>query len=280
MDNDIPNIFDRQLYLQRQSKASPSSRAALHARITEDLTDRLAVITRCFDAALVIADQDFREPLSNSGKMTAITWQPPASGNDLHLPVTTYNAIFSLLDVQTVNDVPGYFAQLAAALQPDGLLMLAFFAGDTLHELRQSWLLAEGEIVSGVSPRVAPMIGVRELGGLLQRAGLALPVADIDRSTVRYADAIALMRDVKAMGFANPLIGRATNLVSRRMLTRAAEHYHANFADGDGRIRATIEIAWANAWKPHASQPKPLKPGSASARLADALKTIETKLKS
>jgi hypothetical protein len=177
-----------------------------------------------------------------------------------------------------VNDVPGYLAQVSQALAPDSLLMLCFFAGETLHELREAWLAAEVEQTGGATPRVAPMIALRELGGLLQRAGLALPVADLDRVTLRYAEPLSLMREVRALGYSNMLQERSRKRVTRSLLLAVAQLYQAQFADADGRVRATIEIAWANAWKPHASQPQPLKPGSAKARLADALKVGETKL--
>jgi hypothetical protein len=131
-------------------------------------------------------------------------------------------------------------------------------------------------VTGGASPRVAPMIDLREAGGLLQRAGLALPVADVDRVVIRYADAMSLMREIKALGFANCLIGRSKKFLTPGMLFQAATDYPAQ---ADGRIAATIEIAWAMAWKPHASQQQPLKPGSAKARLADALKVDEVTLK-
>ncbi len=208
----------------------------------------------------------------------ALARHQPHANDNLGLDALSCDAIFSVLDLQTINDVPGYLAQAARALRPDGLLMLAFFAGDTLHELRECWLEAEVEITSGATPRVAPMIGIRELGGLMQRAGLALPVADLERTTIRYDNASRLMQDVKSVGFSNPLIGRSRNLTSRRMMSSVAGRYQTRFSDPDGRVRATVEIAWVNAWKPHPSQPQPLQPGSAKARLADALKVPETKL--
>ncbi len=207
-----------------------------------------------------------------SQKTSEIEIAAPQANDNLNLPENKYDAVFSLLDLHCVNDVPGHLAQLGRSLMPDGLLVVAFFAGDTLRELRESWLQAELEITGGVSPRVAPMIGVRELGGLLQRAGLALAVADMDNSEVRYADVFALMREVKSFGYSNPLTGRSRNLVSRRFITKVAEHYHAQNTDPDGRIHATLELAWAMAWRPHESQQKPLKPGSATHRLAEALK--------
>ena len=129
-----------------------------------------------------------------------------------------------------------------------------------------------------MTPRVAPFADVRELGMLLQRAGFALPVADSDRTTVRYPDALALMREIKALGFAHALIDRSRRLTTPRLLAKAAAAYQERFSDPDGRVRATVEIAWLTAWSPHQSQQQPLKPGSAKARLADALKTTETPL--
>jgi SAM-dependent methyltransferase len=275
-DTETPHLFDRALYLSRQAKASPAITRPLMQRIAEDLADRLSVVTRHFDKVLLIAPdvETFAAVLKASGKVGAVEIRLPAESDTLDL-AGPYDAIFSMLDLHTVNDVPGYLAQVANFLNPDGLLVLAFFAGETLAELRDSWLAAEVDITGGASPRVAPMIAIRELGGLLQRAKLALPVADLDRITLRYSDAFSLMREVKAAGFANPLHGRSDRFVSQRFVFKVAEHYQAKFADADGKVRATVEIAWANAWKPHSSQPQPLKPGSAKVRLADALKVKE-----
>ncbi len=243
--------------------------------VAAELGDRLSIILKQFPKALVIAQNPnvAAETLRLSGGVEKLDVLAPVNGDAVELPNADYDAIFSLLDLHCVNDVPGHLAQLARGLKPDGLLLVAFFAGDTLFELRESWLQAEIEITGGVSPRVAPMIGVRELGGLMQRAGLALPVADVDRTIVRYADVFALMGEIKNFGYANPLVGRSSKLVSKRFISKVAEHYHKHFCDEDGRVRATLEMAWAMAWKPHESQPKPLKPGSASHRLADALKS-------
>lgn len=241
--------------------------------VAAELGDRLSIILKQFPKSLVIAQNSevAAETLRLVAGVEKLDILAPATGDVIALPDTDYDAIFSLLDLHCVNDVPGHLAQLARGLKPDGLLLVAFFAGDTLFELRESWLQAEIEITGGVSPRVAPMIGVRELGGLMQRAGLALPVADLDRTIVRYADAFALMGEIKSFGYSNPLIGRSSKLVSKRFISKVAGHYHKNFSDEDGRIRATLEIAWAMAWKPHESQPKALKPGSASHRLEEIL---------
>lgn len=267
-------IFNRELYLARHKSASGDAVTSLDQRVADELQDRLAVINHQFAHVLLIAPRPgvFESVLNTSGKSGTITVMAPQVSEALDLPSGRFDAAFSLMDIHTINDVPGYLAQVATSLKPDGLAMFAFCAGDTLRELRQSWLAAEVNIMSGVSPRVAPMIDLREAGGLLQRAGLALPVADMDHITLRYADALSLMREVKAAGFANALFGRSRNLVSRRMLLAVVEAYVAENADADGRIRATLDIAWAMAWKPHPSQQQPLKPGSAKARLADALK--------
>ncbi len=278
-DTETPRLFDRALYLSRQAKASPAVTAPLLQRVAEEFADRVDILMRSFDRVLLISSHAdaFAPVLRASGKTSAIEIHGPVAADDLQLS-GPYNAIFSLLDLHAVDDVPGYLAQVSRALLPDGLVMLSFFAGDTLAELRDSWLAAEVELSGGASPRVAPMIALREMGGLLQRAHLALPVVDLDRITLRYADAFALMREVKAAGFANPMLGRSFRFVSRRFLLGVANHYQEHYADADGRVRATVEIAWANAWKPHLSQPQALKPGSAKARLADALKVPERKV--
>lgn len=265
-------MFDRTLYVLRQQKAR-AEQAPLDQRIAEDLADRLDILKKHFDRSLLISDSKLLlEVAKQSGKLGEITCASPASTDTLNLPESYYGAILCMMDLHAVNDVPGYLIQLQRALVPDGLLILAFFAGETLNELRDSWLAAEVELTGGASPRVAPMISIQQFGTLLQRAGLALPVADLDRITIRYSDALSLMREVKSFGYANMLQGRSTKPASRNLLLAVAEHYQKHFADADGRVRATLEIAWANAWKPHPSQPQPLKPGSAKARLADALK--------
>ena len=178
----------------------------------------------------------------------------------------------SLLALQSVNDLPGALVQMRRALKPDGLLIAALIGGETLTELRQSLTIAESELLGGASPRVAPFVDVRALGGLAQRAGLALPVVDLDRAIVRYSDMFALAADLRAMGATNALEARARKPLRREVLARAAAVYGERFADPDGRVRATFDLVWLAAWAPHESQPKPLEPGSATMRLADALK--------
>ena len=183
--------------------------------------------------------------------------------------------VVSALALQFVNDLPGTLVQIRRALKPDGLFLAALIGGDTLTELRQAFAAAEAEIEDGISPHVAPFADLRELGTLLQRAGFALPVTDIDRLTVRYASPFALMHDLRRMGASNALVERRRAPLRRATLMRMAEIYAEKFADADGRIRATFEIVWLSGWAPHASQQQPLKPGSAQHRLADALGTHE-----
>jgi SAM-dependent methyltransferase len=178
----------------------------------------------------------------------------------------------SALAFQFVNDLPGVLTQIRRALRPDGLLLAAMIGGDTLTELRQSFAAAEAECEGGISPRVAPFADLRDLGGLLQRAGLALPVTDVDRVVVRYDSAIALMQDLRRMGATNILIERRRAPTRRTTLLRMAQIYGERFADPDGRIRATFDVIWLSAWAPHEGQQKPLRPGSAKASLEEAVK--------
>ncbi len=195
-----------------------------------------------------------------------------AATEALHLKPESLDLVVSALALQFVNDLPGVLAQLRRALKPDGLLLAAMTGGDTLSELRQAFAQAEAELEGGVSPHVAPVADLRDIGALLQRAGFALPVTDVDRVVVRYDDAFALMQDLRRMGAANILRERRRTPMRRATLLRMAQLYGAQFADGDGRIRATFEIIWLSGWAPHDSQQKPLQPGSATASLEAAVK--------
>jgi SAM-dependent methyltransferase len=187
----------------------------------------------------------------------------------------TLDLVVSALALQFVNDLPGTLIQIKRALKPDGLFLAALVGGDTLTELRQAFAAAEAEIEDGISPHVAPFADLREMGTLLQRAGFALQVTDIDRLTVRYASPFDLMHVLRRMGASNPLIVRLRRPLKRATLMRMVEIYAERFSDTDGRIRATFEIVWLSGWAPHESQQQPLKPGSAQRRLADALGTHE-----
>jgi SAM-dependent methyltransferase len=183
--------------------------------------------------------------------------------------------VVSACALQFVNDLPGTLIQVRRALKPDGLFLAAMIGGDSLAELREAFAQAEAEVEGGVSPRVAPFADLRDLGGLLQRAGFALPVTDVDRLSVRYTSPFALMHDLRRMGAGNALSERRRTPLRRATLRRVLEIYTERFSDPDGRVRATFEIIWLSGWAPHQSQRQPLKPGSATTRLADALRTQE-----
>jgi SAM-dependent methyltransferase len=183
--------------------------------------------------------------------------------------------VVSALALQFVNDLPGALVQIRRALKGDGLFLAALLGGETLTELRQSFAAAESEMEGGVSPRVAPFADIREMGALLQRAGFALPVTDVERLTVRYPSPFMLMGELRRMGGTNILVERRRTPLRRATLSRMAEIYAQRFSDSDGKVRATFEVLWLSGWAPHESQQKPLRPGSAQARLADALGTKE-----
>lgn len=194
-----------------------------------------------------------------------------------HLPFAAgaFDLIVAPLALTWINDLPGALVQLRLALRPDGLLLASLFGGETLNELRLSLLEAESELTGGAAMRVAPFADLQDIAGLLQRAGFALPAADRDVVTVRYAEPVRLLADLRAMGETAALAERPPRTLSRRILSRAFEIYAARFADTEGRIRATFETLTATGWSPHESQQKPLRPGSAKTRLADALGTKE-----
>jgi SAM-dependent methyltransferase len=197
---------------------------------------------------------------------------PDRESSPLPLPPECIDLAVSALAFQFVNDLPGVLAQIRRALKPDGLLLAAMIGGDTLFELRQSFAAAEAEIEGGVSPRVAPFADLRDIGALLQRAGYALPVTDVDRVVVRYDNAFALMQDLRRMGATNVLVERRRVPTRRATLLRMAQIYGERFADPDRRIRATFDVIWLSGWAPHESQQQPLQPGSAQASLAEAVK--------
>jgi SAM-dependent methyltransferase len=286
----VPRVFDRSLLRRRRRRARALGPATfLIDRVADDLADRLAVVLRRFALVvdlgtptgalrralaprvntLIAVDADLLALGGESGpKLVADEEALPFADASLDLVV-------SALALQTVNDLPGALVQVRRALRPDGLFLAAMVGGDTLTELRASFAAAEAEIEGGVSPRVEPFVDAREAGTLLQRAGFALPVTDVDRITVRYASPFDLMRDLRRMGATNVLTERRRAPLRRATLLRMAEVYAARFADADGRVRASFDVVWLSGWAPHASQQQPLKPGSAQTRLADALGTHE-----
>jgi len=269
-----PVLFDRALLKQRQDRARKSGPVSfLFDRVAEDFGDRLQAVMRNFaDVADVATSGELlRGPIADRFK--SVTRVDLAAGSEnLALAPESLDLAISALAFQFVNDLPGVLAQIRRALRPDGLLLAAMIGGDTLTELRQSFAAAEAECEGGVSPRVAPFADLRDIGGLLQRAGFALPVTDVDRVVVRYANAFALMADLRRMGATNVLTERRRTPTRRATMLRMAEIYAGRFADPDGRIRATFDVIWLSGWAPHESQPKPLRPGSATASLEEAVK--------
>jgi SAM-dependent methyltransferase len=282
-----PRLFDRDLLLVRRMRALRQGAATfLLEETASELASRLSAVKRRFPlavdlgtpgeavaAALRRSKQIDRlivcEPLAarrSSGCLRVVADEEalPFADGSLQLVV-------SALSLQWVNDLPGVFAQVCRALSPDGLFLAALIGGETLGELRAALAAAEAEIAGGTSPRISPFVDVRTLGSLLQRAGFALPVTDIERITIRYRDLSTLLRDLRRMGATNALIERSRVPLSRAVLARAEEIYAARFNDADARLRATFDIVWLSAWAPHESQQQPLRPGSARMRLADAL---------
>jgi SAM-dependent methyltransferase len=273
-------IFDRELLRKRQQRAARGgAEKFLLERAADELFARLGTITRSFPRAALFETPDaeaMRDRLLASGRIgSADALSVEGAAESVKGEPGQYDLVISLLSMQWLNDLPGVLAQIRRLLKPDGLLLAAMIGGDTLTELRDALASAESEIEGGISPRVSPFVEVRTLGGLLQRAGLALPVTDVDRLTARYPDALELMRDLRRMGATNALIERSRKPFKRAMLLRAVEIYRQRYADADGRVRATFEILWLSGWAPHESQQQPLKPGSAKARLADALRAVE-----
>jgi SAM-dependent methyltransferase len=294
---DPVRIFDRTLLARRRARvaASAASHDFLLARVADDLAERLSIVRRTFPLAANIGAHHglvsqrisgiagVQRIVDVDGTAELLTGAPGSRvvADDEALPFAdaSLDLVVSGLSLQLVNDLPGALVQIRRALKPDGLLLASLLGGATMHELREAWLAAEAEISGGASPRVAPFADVRDMGALLQRAGFALPVVDSDTVTVTYANPLALMREVKAMGASNMLTARRRTPVTRGLLLRGAEIYAERFAGADGRVPATFEILTLTAWAPDASQPQPLRPGSAKARLADALGVNERKLK-
>jgi SAM-dependent methyltransferase len=270
-----PVLFDRALLRVRQNRAAKMGAVPfLLERVAEDMAERLQVVLRVFQHAADIGtsgDQVRRALAARLGVVAAIEL-PDDEREPLALQPASLDLAVSALALQFVNDLPGVLAQIRRALKPDGLLLAATIGGETLTELRQAFATAESELEDGLSPRVAPSADLRDLGALLQRAGFALPVTDVDRVVVRYDDALGLMHDLRGMGATNVLAERRRTPLRRATLLRMAQIYHERFTDPDGRIRATFDIVWLSGWAPHESQQKPLQPGSAKASLADAVK--------
>ena len=284
----MEQVFDTGLLVERKKRALRAGTADadfLMRRVAEDLGERLSTVGRDFPeaAALFCQTATAGDVLRQSGKVGHIHRIEAdaallgdrqgmiATPETVPLPAESLDLAVSLLSLHSMNDIPGMLIQIRRALRPDGLFLGALAGSGTLAELRESLLLAETELSGGASPRVAPFVDVRDAGGLLQRAGFALPVADTETIRVRYPSMFELMRDLRAMGETSILTARPRQPVPLRFFTRAAGIYAERHAEADGRIPATFQVVWLSGWAPHASQQKPLKPGSATARLADVL---------
>ncbi|MDQ0321588.1 SAM-dependent methyltransferase [Pararhizobium capsulatum DSM 1112] len=290
-------VFDQDLIAIRRKralKAADDKAGFLLEIAARELAERLNVVERHFDvgvelhgytgitAAEILATKkvgtlirvETDEAFSRDGhEFKAAPLETVPLGSE------TANLVVSPLSLHLTNDTPGVFIQIRRALKPDGLFLAAIPGSGTLQELREVLLETETEMTGGVSPRVIPFADVRDMGGLLQRAGFALPVADTETYTVRYSSLFALLKDLRAMGMTNPLAARSRNPLTRSFFLRAADLYAERFADPDGRIRATFSIIYISGWAPHESQQKPLAPGSARTRLADALGVREGNLR-
>ena len=278
-----PIIFDRLLRRRRRSRAAALPPANfLLDRVASEFADRLGVVLRRFELGVDLGTpgEAVRASLRRLDAVRTIVGadviargRPFVVADEEALPFrdASLDLVVSGLALHFANDLPGVLAQIRRALKPDGLLLAALLGGDTLTELRQAFAEAESEIEGGASPHVAPFAELRQVGALLQRAGFALPVTDVERVTVRYNSAFDLMQDLRRMGATNPLVARRRVPLRRATFMRMADIYARRFADADGRIRATFEILWLSGWAPHPDQQQPLKPGSAKARLADAL---------
>jgi SAM-dependent methyltransferase len=268
-----PILFDRALLRARQRRASRLGRETfLLDRVADEMAERLHAVLREFAVGADIATPapQLRDALS--GRVGVLSAVELRDDEHLALAPQSLDLAVSALALQFVNDLPGVLAQIRRALKPDGLLLAVMTGGDTLVELRQAFAAAEAEIDGGLSPRVAPAADLRDLGALLQRAGFALPVTDVDRVVVRYDHAFALMQDLRRMGATNILVERSRKPLRRATLTKMAQIYAERFADPDGRIRATFELVWLSGWAPHDSQQQPLRPGSAQASFEQAVK--------
>ncbi len=286
----VPELFDKTLRRRFLTRAAPARPPFFAQALAGEIESRLNLILREFRTTLLCgpAAGEVRARLSKLQCLGRILAAAPVPEPDIDLildeealPLApeSLDCIISLFTLSSINDVAGSLAQFRSALKPDGLFLGVLFAGRTLLELRDVWLTAEAEMTGGASLRVAPFADLSDLGALMQRAGFALPAVDLDTTTVRYKDALSLMREIKALGLQHALLQRARRPLTTALLARAAALYDERYQDADGRVRATVETAWIIGWAPHASQQQPLRPGSAKARLADALRTKEVKLK-
>jgi SAM-dependent methyltransferase len=293
-DHPANALFDRRAWRAHRDRAARLADGGagavdfLHAEVTDRLIDRLDVVNREFAVALDLGARDgglARALAARRGTEWVIAAEPameflghapgPLVASDPELVPfrdASFDLVASTLALHWTADLPGALIQLRRTLKPDGLLLAAMLGGRTLIELRTVMFEAELAEEGGVSPRVSPAIELADAAALLQRAGFALPVADSETITVTYPDMLALMHDLRGMGETNALAARRRGCLRRATLARAAALYAERFGDTAGRIPASFEILFLCGWAPHPSQPQPLRRGSATSRLADALK--------
>jgi SAM-dependent methyltransferase len=278
-----PRIFDALAYRTRRRRAALGNGDVFLAQeAAEHVAERLAAINRRFERGLDLHSRaavfPALRPLAANWVRTGFASDIPSviAGNEaLPFADESFDVVTSVLSLHAINDLPGTLVQIRRVLKPDSVFMAALFGGETLRELKLAFASAEAEVMGGVSPRVSPFADVRDVGGLLQRAGFTLPVADVERTTVRYRGLSRLFSDLRALGETNVLAGRSPRFMSRRLLAALTREYAERFRDADGRFVVTFDIVFLTGWAPHESQQKPLRPGSAKTRLADALGTKE-----
>jgi len=283
-------LFDRKILRRHRDRAAATfaDHDFLHREIADQLADRLHDVKRDFATALDLGGghgtttfDPVPETMVTADLSDRLLNRMPhglhVSADEEFLPFAdnAFDLIASTLSLHWVNDLPGALVQIRRALKPDGLFLAAMLGGDTLIELRRAFLEAEAETTGGTSPHTSPVADVADAGALLQRAGFALPVIDTDTITVTYSDMFALMRELRGMGESNAVAARSRAGLRRDTLFAAAARYQELYADEDGRIPATFQIIWMTGWAPHETQQKPLRPGSGTTRLADALETEE-----
>lgn len=275
MPQSRPAVFDFSASLRaRQRAARLAGDRFLEQAAAEGLADRLAAVTHRFENGLWIGGEvpSLLAPFARHWRVAEFD-----AGETL-VAEGKFDLAVSLFSLQWINDLPGALVQIQRLLKPDGLFLGALLGGGTLMELRDAFAHAEDKTRGGVSPRVSPFADVRDLGGLLQRAGFALPVSDIERLTVRYGDFFALVRDLRAHGLTNVMVERSKTPLRRDTLAALLEHYAGHHAE-NGKLLARFETLYLTGWAAHESQRQPLKPGSAKTRLAEALGTAEHPLK-
>ena len=268
----MPDLTDRTALLRNRTRSQPEA-LFLHDVVADEIKERLKEVNRPFTSVAIVTG--FPDLWRGHFPDAVIV----EDSEILDLAPQSFDLVLHMMALHWANDPVGQLVQCRHALKPDGMLLASCLGGQTLHELRASLAEAEAVVAGGLSPRIAPMGEIRDLGALLQRAGFALPVADGTPLTANYANMFHLMHDLRKMGEANALAHRPRHFTMRNILTEAASVYGENFANDQGRVDATFEVITLTGWAPDESQPKPLRPGSAATRLADALGTDETPLK-